>query len=227
MRRRALLLLAIVLLLAAGALLLPVKEHLSGALTWMAAHRDSSGVAFIALYVLATICLVPGLILTLAAGAIFGLTRGVLLVSAASLLGASAAFFIGRTLARGWTERRIAAWPRFRALDGALAERGFWIVLLTRVSPLFPFNLLNYAYGVTAVRPRDYVAGSWLGMLPGTVLYVYAGSTAAGLAQALGGGTHTGRSGTLLLLVGLAATVAVAALVTHLARRQLERELAA
>jgi uncharacterized membrane protein YdjX (TVP38/TMEM64 family) len=227
MSRRALLLLAVVLLLATAGLVLPVREYLSAALGWMASHRESSWVAFIALYVLATVCMVPGLILTVAAGAIFGLLRGVVLVSAASLLGASAAFFIGRTVARGWTQRRIAAWPRFRVLDGALAARGFWIVLLTRLSPLFPFNLLNYAYGVTAVRPRDYIAASWLGMLPGTVVYVYAGSAAVNLAQALAGGARLGRSGALLLVLGLAATVAVAVLVTRLARAQLERELAA
>ena len=220
-------LLAVVLLLAMAGLILPVREYLSAALGWMASHRESSWLAFIALYVLATVCMVPGLILTLAAGAIFGLLRGVVLVSAASVLGASAAFFIGRTVARGWTQRRIAGWPRFRALDGALAARGFWIVLLTRLSPLFPFNVLNYAYGVTTVRPRDYIAASWLGMLPGTVVYVYAGSAAANLAQALAGGAQVGRSGALLLVLGLAATVAVAVLVTRLARAQLERELAA
>jgi uncharacterized membrane protein YdjX (TVP38/TMEM64 family) len=203
-----------------------VKQWLGAALTWAAAHGEPSALFFLALYVLATVCLVPGLILTLAAGAIFGLARGVALVSAGSVLGASAAFFIGRTFAREWTQQRIAAWPRFRALDGALGERGFWIVLLTRLSPLLPFNLLNYAYGVTAVRARDYVAASWLGMLPATVLYVYAGSAAANLAQALSGRVRTGTTGTVLLVVGLAATVAVTVLVTRLARRRLEHELA-
>jgi uncharacterized membrane protein YdjX (TVP38/TMEM64 family) len=216
---------AALLLLGTAAWFLPVREWLSAALTWAAAHREASALVFIALYVLATVCLVPGLILTLAAGAIFGLARGVALVSAGSVLGASAAFFIGRTFARQWTQQRIAAWPRFRALDGALGERGFWIVLLTRLSPLFPFNLLNYAYGVTAVRARDYVAASWLGMLPATVLYVYAGTAAANLTQALSGRVRTGRTGTILWIVGLAATVAVTALVTRLARRRLEHEL--
>ena len=217
---------AVLALLAAAGWSLPVREWLAAALTWAAAHRAPSALVFVALYVLATVCLVPGLILTLAGGAIFGLAPGVALVSAGSVLGASAAFFIGRTFARDWTQQRIAAWPRFRALDGALGERGFWIVLLTRLSPLLPFNLLNYAYGVTAVRPRDYVAASWLGMLPATVLYVYAGSAAANLAQALSGRVRTGRTGTVLWVVGLAATVAVTALVTRLARRQLEHELA-
>ena len=226
MTRRVLWAVAALLLLGAAGWLLPVREWLGAALTWAAAHGEGSALLFLALYVLATVCLVPGLILTLAAGAIFGLARGVALVSAGSVLGASAAFFIGRTFAREWTQQRIAAWPRFRALDGALGERGFWIVLLTRLSPLLPFNLLNYAYGVTAVRARDYVVASWLGMLPATVLYVYAGSAATNLAQALSGRVRTGRTGTVLWIVGLAATVAVTALVTRLARRQLEHELA-
>jgi uncharacterized membrane protein YdjX (TVP38/TMEM64 family) len=224
MTRRVLWAVAVLLLLGAAGWLLPVREWLGAALTWAAAHGEGSALLFLALYVLATVCLVPGLILTLAAGAIFGLARGVALVSAGSVLGASAAFFIGRTFAREWTQQRIAAWPRFRALDGALAERGFSIVLLTRLSPLFPFNLLNYAYGVTAVRARDYVVASWLGMLPATVLYVYAGSAATNLAQALSGRVRTGRTGTVLWIVGLAATVAVTALVTRLARRRLEHE---
>ena len=226
MNRRVLWTVAAVLALAAAGWLLPVKQWLGAALTWAAAHPEPSALVFIALYVLATVCLVPGLILTLAGGAIFGLARGVALVSAGSVLGASAAFFIGRTLAREWTRQRIAAWPRFRALDGALGEHGFSIVLLTRLSPLLPFNLLNYAYGITAVRPRDYIVASWLGMLPATVLYVYAGSAAASLAQVLSGRVRTGRTPIVLLVVGLAATVAVAALVTRLARRRLEHELA-
>jgi len=227
MRLRALLGLILIVALAAAALLLPVKDWLHAALTWTAQHRETSWCAFIALYVVAAVCLVPGLILTLAAGAIFGVPDGIALVSVGSVAGATAAFFIGRTFAREWISRRIEAWPRFRALDRALRERGFWIVLLTRMSPAFPFNLLNYAYGVTAVRPRDYIIGSWVGMFPATVLYVYAGSAAASVSQAVAGRVHTGASGVVLLCLGLAATLAVTVLVTRLARRELDRELAA
>jgi uncharacterized membrane protein YdjX (TVP38/TMEM64 family) len=225
-RLRALLVFGIIVLLVAATLLLPVKDWLRAALTWTAAHREVSWFIFIALYVLATVCLAPGLILTLSGGAIFGLPTGVVLVSVGSVAGATAAFFVGRTFAREWIGRRIAGWRRFRALDNALRERGFWIVLLTRLSPAFPFNLLNYAYGVTAVRPRDYIVGSWIGMFPATLLYVYAGSAAASLTQAMSGDVHTGTSGFALLGVGLAATVGVTVLVTRLARRQLDRELA-
>ena len=207
--------------------LLPVKEWLTVALEWTAANRQVAAFAFVGLYVVATVALLPGLLLTIAAGAIFGLIAGVALVSLASVLGATAAFFVGRTVARDWVSRQIASWPKFRALDSALGERGFLIVLLTRLSPLFPFNLINYAYGVTAVKPRQYILGSWIGMFPGTVLYVYAGSVAANLAQVLAGDVETGRAGQILLVVGLLATIVVTTLVTRVARRYLEREVAA
>ncbi|MBS0420969.1 MAG: TVP38/TMEM64 family protein [Proteobacteria bacterium] len=224
---RALILTALLVLLAMIAILLPVREWLRWALTWTAGHREVAALAFIGLYVLATVGLVPGLILTLAAGALFGLWLGTLTVSAGSVLGATAAFVLGRTLARDWVRRRVEGWPRIHALDRALGTRGFWIVLLTRLSPVFPFNLLNYTYGITAVRPRDFIVASWLGMLPATIAYVYAGSVASSLAEALTGHAHVGSVRSLLLVVGLAATVAVAVLVTRLARRQLDRELAA
>jgi len=226
-RLRALLGLTLIVLLAAAAVLLPVKDWLRAALTWTAQHRETSWCVFLALYVVAAVCLVPGLILTLAAGAIFGVRDGIALVSVGSVAGATAAFFVGRTFAREWISRRIEAWPRFRALDHALRERGLWIVLLTRMSPAFPFNLLNYAYGVTAVRPRDYIIGSWVGMVPATVLYVYAGSAAANVSQAVAGPVRTGTSGVAFLCLGLAATLAVTVLVTRLARRELDRELTA
>ena len=205
---------------------LPVRSSLALAIGWIAAHREIAWVVFIGLYALATVALVPGLLLTVAAGAIFGLTRGVVLVSIGSVAGATAAFFVGRTVARDWVRAKIAAWPRFRGLDRALAERGFWVVLLTRLSPAFPFILLNYAYGVTSVRPGSYVVASWIGMLPATVLYVYAGSLAANLTQAIAGDVHPGPSRWILLGVGLLATVAVSVLVARLATRSLDAEIA-
>ncbi len=217
---------ALLALLAVAAITLPVKEWLRLALTWTAEHRTMAAVSFIALYVVAAVFLLPGIILTVAAGALFGFALGTVVVSIGSVLGATAAFVLGRTLARDWIRQRIEGWPRMRALDRALGARGFWVVLLTRLSPLFPFNLLNYAYGITAVRARDFVVASWIGMLPATVVYVYAGSVAASLAAALAGNVQMGGVRRWLLGVGLAATITVTVLVTRLARRQLERELA-
>ena len=100
-------------------------------------------------------------------------------------------------------------------------------MLLTRLSPLFPYGLLNYAYGITTVRVRDYLLASWIGMLPGTLLYVYAGTAAANLTEVIRGQAQVGRQGTVLLWSGLVATIAVMALLTHFARRELARELRA
>lgn len=220
----------IALVLAAlfvAAVTLPLQQWLRGAVGWTAAHREMAAVVFVALYVVATVAFVPGLPLTLAAGALFGVVEGSVLVSIGSTLGATAAFFAGRTIARDWVRRRIARWPRFVAVDRAVESRGFVVVLLTRLSPLFPFFLLNYAYGVTAARPRDYVLGSWLGMMPATVAYVYAGSLAADLSAALAGDAQLGWAGWLLLGLGFAATVTVTVLVTRVARGFLEREIGA
>jgi hypothetical protein len=222
-RRAVLLLLAVVLALLLWRL--PVAQLVRDALDWTAANREVAWIAFVALYVVATVCFVPGLPLTLAAGAIFGVAAGTALVSVGSTLGATAAFFVGRTVARRWVTHRIEGWPRFRAVDRAVAARGFWIVLLMRLSPVLPFFLLNYVFGVTAVKPREYVLGSWLGMLPATLAYVYAGSVAANLGQALAGKAEVGTAGWVLLAIGLVATVTVAVLVTRLARSYLEREL--
>jgi uncharacterized membrane protein YdjX (TVP38/TMEM64 family) len=211
-------------LIAAGRIF-PIQELLRGVLDRVAGLGPAGVAAFVAVYVLACILMVPGSVLTLGAGAVFGVVRGTAIISVASTLGATAAFLVGRHLARDWVARRIAGNPRFAAIDAAVGREGWKIVGLTRLSPAFPFNLLNYAYGLTSVRPRDYVIASWVGMLPGTVMYVYLGSLAGSLAR-LGapGGGRTPAQGALFW-VGLAATVAVTILVTRIARRALDRRI--
>src|SRR5262249_39704886 len=141
---------------------------------------------FIAGYVVATVAFVPGLVLTLAAGAIFGLLRGTLYTFVGATLGASAAFLVARYLARFRIERKIAGNPRFQAIDRAVSREGLKIVALLRLSPVFPFNLLNYSLGLTKVRFVDYLAAS-IAMLPGTLVYVYYGKAAGSLASAASG----------------------------------------
>lgn len=152
----------------------------------------------------------------------FGLWQGTLLVSLASVSGATAAFLIGRYFARDWVEGRLAAFPKFTAINHAVAHDGWKVVLLTRLSPAFPFVLLNYAYGLTRVSLKDYVLASWIGMLPGTVLFVYLGSLASAGAQAEGKSTAQW----LLLAVGLLATIAVTVMITQRARQALNERLA-
>src|SRR5882672_3928609 len=146
----ALLLTAIV----AGFVGWPLGSWIAGAATWAQRHREAASALFVAVYVLAAVLAVPGSILTLAAGYLFGLPLGVALTSAGSVLGAAAAFVVGRYVARDWMAQRIAARPRFRALDAALHSDGFTIVLLARLSPLIPYNLLNYVLALTAARFR-------------------------------------------------------------------------
>jgi uncharacterized membrane protein YdjX (TVP38/TMEM64 family) len=175
-----------------------------------------------AAYIPACLFLVPGLVLSLGAGVAFGVLWGTVAVSIGSTLGAAAAFLTGRTLARRWIEERVTGNPRFRAIDQAVGAQGFKIVLLLRLSPVFPFNLLNYALGLTKVSFRDYVLASWIGMLPGTVMYVYLGSAIGDLAALRSGKVEGGVEQKALFFLGLLATVAVTVLVTRIARQALQ-----
>lgn len=178
-------------------------------------------VVFIAGYALATVALVPGSILTLVAGAIFGLTAGTLYVFIAAVLGSTAAFLIARYAARPLVERRIAGSRRVDAIDRAIGEGGWRVVGLLRLSPILPYNALNYTLGLTRVRLRDYLIAS-VGMLPGTFLYVYSGKVAGEIAAAAAGAEVQRGAGYYVVLgLGLAATVAVVVLVTRRAERVL------
>ena len=169
----------------------------------------------------------PGSILTLGAGVVFGVVKGSIIVSFASTLGATVAFLVGRYLARGWISGKIEGNAKFKAIDDAIGREGWRIVALTRLSPIFPFNLLNYAFGVTRVPLVQYVLASWIGMMPGTIMYVYLGSLAGSLATL--GGASGGQARTpaqwALYAVGLLATVAVTVYVTRIARRALSQRI--
>ncbi len=221
-RKPLLALAALAALLAAGRAA-DAPERLREALAWVQQLGWPGVGVFVALYVLACVLFLPGSVLTLGAGAIYGVARGSLIVSAASTLGATAAFLAGRYLARDWVGGRIRGNARFTAIDEAIGREGWRIVGLTRLSPVFPFNLLNYAFGLTRVRLGPYVLASWIGMMPGTVLYVYLGSLGGSLAT-LGTGPGAGArtpAQWALYAVGLLATVAVTVCVTRIARRAL------
>ena len=221
LRRAILLLLALIVV---GVLLfLPVREYSRVLLQWTQSLGFWGYLVLIVAYVAATVLFLPGSILTLAAGFLFGVVAGSVVVSIGSTLGASAAFLVGRYLARARIERKVAGSPRFSAIDAAVGREGFRIVLLTRLSPVFPFNLLNYLFGLTRVRFGPYALASWLGMIPGTVMYVYLGSTAKDLAQVFSGQVAGGAGIQILKIAGLAATVVVTVLVTRIARRALKQ----
>lgn len=179
---------------------------------------------FVAIYVAAEVALVPGSLLTMAAGFAYGPFLGVLIASPASVLAATTAFLLGRTALRGWIQRQIAGSARSRALDRAVARNSFKLILLLRLSPVIPFNVLNYVLGLSDATLGRYVLASFIGMLPGTWLYVYLGSlatTAAALTDVKAGA----RTHVVLLVAGLAATVAAVFFVTKAARRALADEL--
>ncbi len=178
-------------------------------------------VVFVFGYAVAAVAFVPGSLLTLAAGAIFGLGPGVVLVLLGATLGASAAFLVARYAVRRPFERALAGNERFRAIDRAIGRDGRRIVFLLRLSPVFPFNLLNYGLGLTTVRFRDYLAAS-VGMIPGSVLYVYYGKVAGDVAALAGGVAPPRGPGYYgVLVLGLAATIAVTVVVTRTAKRAL------
>lgn len=188
-------------------------------LNWIDSLGYVSGVAFIVIYILATIAFLPASILTLGAGTVFGVVWGSIYVFVGATLGAIAAFLIGRYLARDWISKKIADNQKFAAIDQAVAHSGFKIVLLTRLSPAFPFNLLNYAFGVTGVGLKDYAIAS-IGMLPATVMYVYIGSLAGDIARI--GGDSQSPDPTFqwaIRIIGLIATIVVTLYVTNVARK--------
>src|SRR5712691_2480600 len=200
---------------------LHIQDLLKEALDWIGKLGPWGPVIFVGLYVVATVLFVPGSVLTLGAGAVFGVALGSVCVSISATLGATAAFLVGRYLARDAIARKVERNERFAAIDRAVADEGWKIVLLTRLSPVFPFTLLNYAFGLTRVTLSQYVLASWIGMMPGTVMYVYLGSLVN-----VGAGHRQRTTGEWILYgVGLLATVVVTVFVTRLARNALAKKI--
>jgi uncharacterized membrane protein YdjX (TVP38/TMEM64 family) len=204
------------------------QELLRNALVWVNNLGAIAPIAFILLYIVATVAFLPGSLLTLGAGVLFGIVAGSLYVFISATIGATLAFLVGRYVARDWISKKIAENQKFRAIDRAVGREGFKIVLLTRLSPIFPFNLLNYGMGVTGVALKDYVLAS-VGMIPGTVMYVYIGSLAGSIAT-IGGetGRETGANPVAqwaIRIIGFVATVIVTLYVTKIARKALDESI--
>lgn len=188
---------------------------------WIGERGMWGVLAFILGYAVATVVAFPCSLLTLAAGAIFGIAQGTAFVFIGAVLGSSAAFLIARYIARPTVEKRVASDPRFAQIDRAVGREGWKIVGLLRLSPLLPYNLLNYALGLTSVSFRDYLIGA-IGMIPGTLLYVYSGKVAGELVVlAGGGGVERGTGYYIVLAIGLVATVGATVWVGRIARNAL------
>ena len=167
------------------------------------------------------VAFIPSTLFTLVGGAVFGFGRGVLYASAGAALGSTTAFLIGRYIAREAIQRRLARMPRFQSIDRAVAADAARIVFLLRLSPIMPFNVLNYALGLTAMRLTDFVV-ALAGTLPGTIVYAYAGKVMGELAVAGPAEVPKNAAYYTFLLAGLVATVAATFVVTRAARRALD-----
>lgn len=201
---------------------LPLASLVKALEVWMGELGWWGPVVFALAYVVAVVLLVPASAMTVAAGAIFGLFLGTVVVSLASTTGAALAFLISRYLARDAVARKLRRNPRFAAIDRAVAEGGWKIVALLRLSPAVPFNLQNYAYGLTGLRFWTCVLTSWLAMLPGTLLYVYLGYVGRASVDVASGRRSRSPAEWAMLVVGLLATAAVTVYVTRLARKAMK-----
>ena len=209
---------AVLISLTAAAAFFPVGDWIASLIHWSRAAGLAGALVYAAVFIAAVVLMVPGAVLTMGAGMLYGQIWGVALASPASVAGATLAFAFGRSFARGVIARWMASTPRFGAVDAAIGEHGLRIVILIRLSPLFPFNVLNYALGITAVRPRDYLLGSFIGMLPGAFLYAYIGSLLGEVASSVDM-TGAGMARHALSAIGLAATIGATIVVTRVARR--------
>ncbi len=210
------------LLLAAQ--FLPVQQWLRSLNDWIGQMGLAGIFIFIAVYAAATVLLAPGAILTIGAGFAFGLWKGFLAVSAAATLGASLAFLVARFVARDKIEAMARRNPKFQRIDNAIGKKGAKLVFLLRLSPVIPFNLSNYFYGLTAVKFWPYVLASWIGMMPGTFLYVYIGTAGkAAISAASGEAVKQGWQYWTFISVGLVGTIVVTIWVTKIARDALKK----
>jgi uncharacterized membrane protein YdjX (TVP38/TMEM64 family) len=215
----------IVVALSIASAILPIKAWVHSFINWVQHLGPAGVIVFIIAYALATVLFLPGWIFTVSAGLIYGIVGGTLVALTGAVIGATLAFLVARYVLRKNIEEFAGKNPRFKAIDDAIGKNGWKIVGLLRLSPLIPFNLSNYFYGITSVTLKAYVAVSAVGMIPGTLLYAYLG--AIGKAGISGEKTQQGMAQYILLAVGLVATIAVTVLVSRIARNALRKSGAA
>jgi len=207
--------------LVVGARLLPLADW-TVRLAEIIRASGAWGVAlFMVVYVVSTVAMVPGSILTMLAGFVYGPIYGLPVAVPAAMLGATSSFLLGRTVLRDWVRRKVAESPRTKAIDQAIGREGFTVVLLLRLSPLVPFNALNYALSLSAISTGRFVLATLIGGIPGGWLYVYLGSlvtTAAELSTASAPQTPLR---TFFYVAGLVATLVAAVVSGRIAKRAL------
>ena len=225
-RFRLLLLMVFTLLAILAAVYLPVEDIVVKLREWTAASPTQAMFGTCLFIVIGFLLMLPASLLMMLAGFLFGLAKGLTVTWVAGLMASTVAFWIGRTVARPWVERRIRRQSTFMAIDRAIQHKGFLVVLLTRIVMLLPFPALNYTLGLTGVRFRDYLAGSNIGMLPPYFLFVYLGTTVSNVASILDGSVSLERGEILFGTMALAAILLIVALIVRAAGRTLKSELA-
>ena len=201
----------------------PIEEYADDVLRWVQELGSWSYLAFFLLYIVVAVVLIPASVLTIGAGFLYGPVWGTLIVSVSSTAGAAVAFWLGRTVAHDWAAARVEDMPRFNALYRAIEKDEFKVVLLARLVPFIPFNLLNYAFSLTRVSFKKYVLASWIGMLPATIVYVYVGAAAKNLTRVAAGEVQVGWPQIALFVLAGVAAIAVTWLLTHRAREEFEQ----
>lgn len=216
---------AVFVALVCSLYLLPFADWVADVVNWAERHPAIAPAIYVLCVVVATVLFVPGSGSMMIAGFLFGLVSGFLLAAIGIAVGAQFAFLVGRKGARHWVENKVASNRRLLAIESGLREEAFLIVVLTRLSLVIPFNLLNYAYGVTSVRPKVHFLATALGMLPAVALYVYLGTLARDLGQILSGEATPTELGYWIAAAGITVIVVLTWAIHRTASRALERHL--
>ena len=180
---------------------------------------------FIIIYIIACLTFFPGFILTMGAGILFGVGKGTLYVSIGATIGAACAFLISRYLARRWVLQRFARNPKFRAIDDAVANEGWKIVGLIRLSPVFPFIPMNFIFGLTKIPFWQFFFATWLGILPVCTLFVYLGTLLGDIAALGTQPIAAGKTKWIVSGIGIGTTLIVSLFITRIARKALASRL--
>lgn len=218
--------LAATLIVLVGSLsVLPVAAWIELLVEWARQHAVAGPLAYMLFVLIATVLFLPGSIAMMIGGFLFGFLPGLLFAVIAIPVGAQCAFEFGRFMVRPWIRRKVAHNSQMQRIEGALREEAFLIVVLTRLSLIIPFNLLNYAYGATSVNARTHLGATAAGMLPAIALFVYLGTLARDLSQILAGEAAPSELGYWLLAAGLIAIAAVVWVIHRAASRVLDSHL--
>jgi uncharacterized membrane protein YdjX (TVP38/TMEM64 family) len=224
---RALLFAILLIALALAAIFLPVEEIMTGIQTWVSDNPSSAVFVVTASITLGTLLLLPLSLMMMLAGLLFGLLHGFFVAWVAGMLAFSAGFWIGRTFARPWIERKIQRNAIFTSIDRAIHRKGFLVVLLTRLVMLIPYSMLNYSLGLTNVSFRDYFLASTLGAIPPFFLFVYLGTTVNDIAAIINGDISLEGRELMIGAIALTAVVGLVLLIVRIAGKTLKEELLA